>query len=95
MENESEKKHSDEGTSEKAFRHFGKRVDEFLVELDEAGDKLKVEFEAKYQELKESAEKLRKEAENKERWTEVESSLRKAGEELSNAVKAAFRKKDA
>ena len=52
------------------------------------------EFQAKYEELKVSAEKIKKEAENKDRWKEVEASLKKAGEELKNAFNAAFKKKD-
>jgi hypothetical protein len=46
----------------------------------------------RYEELKVAAEKLKKEAENKDRWKEVEASLKKAGEELNNAVKSAFKK---
>lgn len=82
-----------EGDAEKAFKNFGKKVDGFLSELNEAGERLQKEFQLKYEELKESAEKLKKEAENKERWREVEDSLRKAGDELANAVKSAFKKK--
>ena|SRR5688572_8790874 len=83
----------EEGKNEKQFRSFGKRVDEFVAELNEAGEKLKVEFEEKFEELKVAAEKLKKEAESKERWREVESSLRKAGDELAQAFRAAFDKK--
>jgi hypothetical protein len=83
----------DEGKSEKTFRNFGKRVDQFMAELNEAGEKLQKEFEEKYEELKVSAEKLKKEAENKDRWKEVENNLRKAGDELGKAFKAAFRER--
>jgi hypothetical protein len=82
----------DEGKNEKTFKSFGKKVDQFMVELNEAGEKLQKEFQDKYEELKASAEKLKNEAENKERWKEVESSLKKAGDELSKAFKAAFSK---
>lgn len=82
----------DEGKNEKTFKNFGKRVDEFVSELNEAGEKLQKEFEQRFEELKATAEKLKKEAENKERWKEVENNLRKAGEELANAFKAAFGK---
>jgi phosphoglycerate-specific signal transduction histidine kinase len=82
----------EEGKNEKTFKGFGKKVDDFLVELNEAGEKLQKEFQEKYEELKASAEKLKNEAENKERWKEVESSLKKAGDELSKAFKAAFSK---
>lgn len=84
----------DEGRNERSFRNFGKRVDDFMVELNEAGEKLEKEFREKYEELKVSAEKLKKEAENKERWKEVEQSLRKAGDELSKAFKSAFSKRE-
>lgn len=83
----------EEGKSEKTFKNFGKKVDDFLLELNEASEKLQKEFEEKYEELKVTAEKLKKEAESKERWKEVETSLKKAGEELTRAFKAAFRKK--
>lgn len=82
-----------EGTADKAFKNFGKKMDQFMAELNEAGEKLSKEFEQKYQDLRQSAEKLKKEANDKERWKEVEASLKKAGQELENAVKAAFRKK--
>lgn len=82
-----------EGKSEKAFKSFGKRVDSFLGELEEASAKMQTEFQAKYEELKVSAEKFKKEAQDKERWKEVESNLKKAGEELSKAFKNAFSKR--
>jgi hypothetical protein len=82
----------DEGKAEKTFKNFGKRVDDFIVELNEAADKLEQEFREKYEELKVTAERVKKEAESKERWKEVESNLKKAGDELKNAFNAAFRK---
>jgi hypothetical protein len=85
---------NEEGKNEKTFRGFGKKVDQFMVELNEAGDKLQKEFQDRFEELKDSAEKLKKEAENKERWKEVEDSLRKAGDELSKAFKTAFKKSE-
>ena len=84
----------EEGKNEKTFKSFGKKVDQFLQELNEAGGRLQKEFEAKFEELKESAEKLKKEAESNGRWQEVESNLKKAADELSNAFKAAFRKRN-
>jgi hypothetical protein len=79
-----------QGQNEKAFKNFGKRVDEFLVEFEEAGERLKKEFEGKFEELRVSAEKLKKEAESNDRWKDVEQSLKRAGDELGNAFKAAF-----
>lgn len=84
----------EQGKAEKAFKSFGKRVDEFVVELNEAGERLQKEFKDRLEELKDSAEKLKDEAKNKERWREVEDSLKKAGEDLNNAFKAAFKKKE-
>lgn len=80
--------------NEKRFENFGKRVDKFVDELDEASVRLQKEFTERFEELKVSAEKLRKEAESNERWKEVEASLKRAGEELSKAVKAAFKKRE-
>ncbi|MBX2969917.1 MAG: hypothetical protein KF803_11150 [Cyclobacteriaceae bacterium] len=82
-----------EGKAETLFQNFGKKVDKFMEELNEAGGKLNKEFEDKYEDLKQAAEKLKAQAENKDRWKEVESSLKRAGKELENAVKAAFKKK--
>jgi hypothetical protein len=83
----------EEGKTEKKFKSFGQKVDDFMLELNEAGEKLQKEFEEKFDELKESAERLKKEAENKERWKEVESGLKKAADEFNRAFKAAFRKR--
>jgi hypothetical protein len=85
-------KQEDSGKAENLFKNFGKKVDAFMAELNEAGTRLNKEFESRFEELKDSAEKLKKEAKNKERWKEVEDSLKKAGDELNRAVKAAFKK---
>lgn len=83
---------TEEGTAEKFFKDFGKKLDSFLVEAKEAGTRVEADLKKKYEELKVSAEKLKNEAENKERWKEVEASLKNAGEELEKAIKAAFKK---
>ena len=85
---------NEEGKAEKSFKNFGKKIDSFVHEFQEAADKLEKEFREKYEELKVSAEKVKKEAENKDRWQEVEASLKKAGDEVANAFKAAFKKRD-
>jgi hypothetical protein len=85
---------NNEGKSEKTFKNFGRKVDNFVAELNEASERLRTEFKEKYDELRTSAEKIKKEAETNERWKEVEDSLRKAGDELTNAFKAAFKKRD-
>lgn len=83
-----------EGKAEKFFKDFGKKMDQFLVELKDAGTRVEADMQSKYEELKVAAEKLKKEAENKERWKEVENSLKKAGSELENAFKTVFKKKE-
>ncbi|MBY0433663.1 MAG: hypothetical protein K2U26_06100 [Cyclobacteriaceae bacterium] len=83
---------SQEGNAEKFFKDFGKKLDQFFVEAKEASTRVEADLKKKFEELKDSAEKLKKEAENKERWKEVEASLKKAGEELERAMKAAFKK---
>ena len=85
---------NEQGPNEKAFNSFGKKVDDFMAELSEAGDRLQEEFNAKYEELKQSAERLKRESAHKDRWKEVEESLKRAGDELSNAFKAAFKKRE-
>ncbi|HCW07053.1 MAG TPA: hypothetical protein DGG95_06780 [Cytophagales bacterium] len=82
-----------EGTAEKFFKEFGKKMDQFAKELSEAGARAEVDLQNKFEEVKAAAQKFKTEAQNKERWKEVESSLKKAGEELENAIKAAFKKK--
>jgi hypothetical protein len=84
-----------EGKAEKFFKDFGKKLDRFLVEVKDAGNRAEADAQKKYQELKEAAEKLKKEAQNKERWKEVEDGLTKAGAEMEKAFKAAFKKRDA
>lgn len=83
-----------EGKSEKFFKDFGKKVDQFLDEAKEASDRLEGDLRKKYEELKVSAEQLKKEASNKERWKEVEDGLKKAGEELEKTLKGAFKKRE-
>ena len=81
-----------EGKTENTFKGFGEKVDQFMEELNEASEKLGKEFQDKFEDLKAASERIRQEAQNKERWKEVEESLQKAGEELKNAFKSAFKK---
>jgi hypothetical protein len=83
-----------EGNAEKFLKDFGKKVDQFVVEMNEANDRLKKDFEGKFEDLKKAGDNLKKEAKNKERWNEVEKSLKKAASELEKAFKAAFKKKE-
>jgi len=84
---------TNEGKAEKFFKEFGKKMDQFTIELKDAGNRAESDLQKKYDELKAAAQKLKAEAGKKERWQEVETSLKKAGEELENAFKAAFKKK--
>ena len=83
-----------EGKNTSFFEDFGKKMDRFLDELKDAGKRMDVDMQKKYEELKDSAERIKKEAQNKERWKEVEDGLKKAGEELEKTVKAAFKKRE-
>jgi len=85
---------TNEGKAEKFFKEFGKKMDQFASELKDAGNRAEGDLQKKYDELKAAAQKLKSEAGKKERWQEVEASLKKAGEELENAFKAAFKKKN-
>ncbi len=85
---------TNEGKAEKFFKEFGKKMDQFASELKEAGGKAEVDLQKKFEEVKAAAQKLKTEANKKERWQEVEASLKKAGDELENAFKAAFKKKE-
>jgi phosphoglycerate-specific signal transduction histidine kinase len=81
-----------EGSGEKFFKEFGKKFDQFIVEAKDASTRVEADLKVKFEELKVAGEKLKTEVENKERWKEVEASLKKAGEEFNNAMKAAFKK---
>ncbi|NOT74135.1 MAG: hypothetical protein HOP08_04340 [Cyclobacteriaceae bacterium] len=84
---------NEEGKAERFFKDFGKKLDNFFVEAKDASSRMEVDLKKKFEELKDSAEKIRNDSNNKERWKEVEVSLKKAGEELEKALKAAFKKK--
>jgi hypothetical protein len=85
---------NEEGKSEKFFKDFGKKMDQFIAEAKEAGTRVEADLQKKFEELKVSAERLKKEAENKDRWKEVEEGLKKAGDELEKTFKAAFKKRE-
>jgi phosphoglycerate-specific signal transduction histidine kinase len=84
---------ANDGKAEKFFTEFGKKVDQFIIEAKEAGTRMEGDLQKRFEELKAAGEKLKSEVENKERWKEVEVSLKKASDELGNAFKAAFNKK--
>jgi len=82
------------GKAERFFKDFGKKLDIFFEEAKEASTRVEADLKKKYEELKDAAEKIKNDSNNKERWKEVEVSLKKAGEELEKAVKAAFKKRE-
>src|SRR4051812_46778206 len=88
---EEKRDENQEGKAETFFKEFGKKLDQFMGEAKVAGARMEKDLQQKYEELKISAEKLRNDSKNKEKWKEVEASLKKAGEELEKAVKAAFK----
>jgi hypothetical protein len=91
---EENKEGTTEGSAEKFFKELGKKLDQFAVELKDAGNRAEVDMKQKLEEIKASAEKIKKEAQDKERWKEVEASLKRAGQELESAFKSAFKKKE-
>lgn len=81
------------GKAEKFLSDFGRKLDQFFAEAKDASGKAESDLRKKYAELKSQAEKLKKEANDKERWKEVEANLKKAGEELEKAIASAFKKR--
>ncbi len=84
---------SEEGNAEKFFKDFGKKLDQFLVELKDVGNRMETDLREKYEELRTEAHKFN-DPENKKRWQDVETSLKKAGKELEDALRNVFKKKD-
>ena len=82
-----------EGNAERFFKEFGRKLDQFMIELKDAGNRVEADLRNKFVELKMAADKLNAEAENKKRWKEVEESLKKAGREMENAFREVFKKK--
>lgn len=85
---------NDKGNAEKFFKDFGKKLDQFMVELKDASTRLEIDFRKKYEELKVAAEKISKEAGDKQKWKDIEADLKRAGKEMEDAFKSAFGKKN-
>lgn len=84
-----------EGTAENMFKRLGKKIDELLKDVEEAGDKAKDKYADRFEELKRNKESLEKEFSdfknnNKGRWEELENGLERAGSELKKAFGKAF-----
>lgn len=88
-----------EGKAEKTFKRLGKKLDEMISDLQGLKEKARGNFSEQFDELHRNKETLEKEfshfrENNKDRWDEVESRIEKAGHELKEALKAAFKSKD-
>lgn len=87
-----------EGTAEKMFKRFGKKLDELLSDLDKATDKAKEDYADRFEELKKNKDTLKKEfgefkEKHKDKWEEIESGFERAGREIRDAFSTAFNKK--
>ena len=84
-----------EGQAEKMFKRFGKNVDTFIAELNDAKGNTSEEFQSRLEELKKSKDSLGEKfkdfrEENKDKWDDVQSELERAGEEFKKAVNNLF-----
>jgi predicted nuclease with TOPRIM domain len=84
-----------EGNAEKMFKTFGKKVDAFISELNEAKGNSSEEFKSRLEELKKSKESLEEKfkefrEDNKDKWDDVQSELERAGQEFKKAVNNLF-----
>ena len=84
-----------EGNAEKMFKTFGKKVDSFISELNDAKGNGGEEFKSRLDELKKSKESLEEKfkdfkEENKDKFDEVQSELERAGQEFKKAVNNLF-----
>lgn len=87
-----------EGTAEKMFKRFGKKLDGLLSDLDKATDKAKEDYADRFEELKKNKETLKKEfgefkEKHKDKWEEIESGFERAGRDIKDAFNNAFSKK--
>ena len=84
---------NEKGNAEKFFNDFGKKLDQFMLELKDASGRLEIDMKKKYEELKEAASRLSKEMENKQKWKDMEADLKRAGKEMEETLKSAFKNK--
>ena len=85
-----------EGKAEKAFKSIGKKIDELLSDLQDAGKNAEDEYADRIEELKRSGEKLKEEFYNfkekhQDRIDEVENNLKKTAGDLKKAFDSAFK----
>ena len=84
-----------EGKAEKAFKRLGKQVDEMIKDLNNLKEKAKEDYSDQIDELKRNGETLKDEFDkfkDNEKWDEVGNHMERAGQEVKEAFKRAFRK---
>jgi hypothetical protein len=82
------------GNTEKFFTEFGKKFDQFMIELKDASNRMESDLKKRYEELRQAAERISKEARDKQKWKDIEADLKRAGKEMEEALKSAFKKKN-
>lgn len=92
-----------EGSTEKIFKKFGKKIDELLDDVKtstgQATEQAKDELNPRLEELKRNKESIEKEfkgfiEKHKGTWDEFEKNLQKAGGQIKDAFSSAFSKDD-
>ena len=71
------------GKAEKLLKDLGRKIDNFMVEIDDATENLQGEFKQRFEELKKSKDSLGKDFKdfkdkNKGKWEEVEAKIEAA-----------------
>ncbi|MTI41891.1 hypothetical protein [Fulvivirga lutimaris] len=85
-----------EGKAENLFKNLGKRIDELLKEIKDAGEKAK--NSERFEELKRNGETLKKDFENfkdnnKGMIDDLEKGIDRVGKDLKEAFDKAFKTK--
>ena len=88
-----------QGSAEKMFKKFGKKVDELLDDLKSSKEQAKDELNPRLEELKRNKVKIEKEfkcfiEKHRGTWDEFEKNLQKAGTQIKDAFGSAFSKDD-
>ena len=83
---------NNEGNSDKFFKDFNQRLNQFTIELKDAGNRLETDLQKKYEELKAAAKKIQDEASDKKNWQTMREGLNKDVKEMEDAFNSVFRK---
>ncbi len=86
-----------QGSAEKMFKKFGKKVDELLDDVKSSKEQVKDELNPRLEELKRNKEKIEKDfkgfiEKHRGTWDEFEKNLQKAGNQIKDAFSSAFSK---